>query len=80
MSEDIIGMGDMDAIFDITDELGIDREQISVPLEKEGHGAVRKLATAELEIVVPLNVSTEDWLAFLRSSLEEMGFSPVEED
>ena len=82
MPEDIIGMEDMNAIFGVTDEMGIDREKISVPLEKEGHGAVRKLATGELEIVVPLDVATDEWLAFLRGGLEEMGFLPVpvEED
>ena len=29
--DDIIGMKDMEAIFSVTDALGIDREQISVP-------------------------------------------------
>ena len=40
MSEQIIGMDDMMAVYEVTDRFGIDRETISVPLEKEGHGNV----------------------------------------
>ena len=43
----------MGLIFQVTDAMGIDRESISVPLGKEDPGAVRKLPTGEVEIVVP---------------------------
>ena len=49
MSEDIIGMREMGAIFTVTDEYGVDREEISVPLGKEDPGAVRRLPTGEVE-------------------------------
>ena len=42
MSEEIIGMDDMMAIYEVTDRFGIDRESIGVPLEKDGDGAVRR--------------------------------------
>ena len=73
---DIIGMREMGAIFGITDDYGIHREQISVPLEKEDPGGVRRLATGEVEIVVPLTVPIEDWLDTLKSGLEALGFEP----
>ena len=38
MADDIIGMREMIAIFGVTDEYGVDREQISVPLGKEDLG------------------------------------------
>ena len=79
MSEDIIGMHEMGAIFSVTDVYGVDREQVSVPLGKEDHGAVKRLPTGEIEIVVPRTVPIEAWLGFLRSSLEELGFTPTEE-
>ena len=78
MNEDIIGMQEMGAIFGVTDALGVDREQISVPLEKEDPGMVRRLPTGEIEIVVPRTVPVEEWLASLTSSLEQLGFSAVE--
>ena len=78
MNEDIIGMQEMGAIFGVTDALGVDREQISVSLEKEDPGMVRRLPTGEIEIVVPRTVPVEEWLASLTSSLEQLGFSAVE--
>ena len=79
MVESIIGMQDMGLIFQVTDAMGIDRESISVPLGKEDPGAVRKLPTGEVEIVVPESVPLEDWLATLQAGLEELGYE-MEED
>ena len=78
MNEEIIGMREMGAIFDVTDELGIDREKISVPLGKEDPGSVRKLPSGEIEIVVPRTVPIEEWVATLKSNLEELGFTATE--
>jgi hypothetical protein len=79
MVESIIGMDDMGLIFQVTDAMGIDRESISVPLGKEDPGAVRKLPTGEVEIVVPESVPLEDWLATLQAGLEELGYEMEEE-
>ena len=78
MVEGIIGMEDMGLIFEVTDAMGIDRENISVPLEKEDPGAVRMLPGGEIEIVVPESVPAEKWVAMLREELEKLGFE--EED
>lgn len=80
MSEEIIGMSEMGAIFDVTDGYGIHRERISVPLEKVDPGAVRRLPTGEIEIVVPLSAPMEEWAHILRACLEGLGFAPVEEE
>ena len=80
MADDIIGMREMIAIFGVTDEYGVDREQISVPLEKEDPGAVRRLATGDVEIVVPLTVPIEEWLDILSSGLTTLGFTRIEEE
>ncbi len=77
MSDDIIGMREMGAIFGVTDEYEVDREGISVPLGKEDPGAVRRLPTGEVEIVVPLSIAIEDWLGTLRNGLEELGFTAM---
>ena len=69
----------MGLIFQVTDAMGIDRESISVPLGKEDPGAVRKLPTGEVEIVVPESVPLEDWLPTLQAGLEEMGYEMEEE-
>ena len=80
MVESIIGMQDMGLIFQVTDAMGIDRESISVPLGKEDPGAVRKLPTGEVEIVVPESVPLKDWLVTLQAGLEELGYEMEEEE
>lgn len=78
MVEGIIGMEDMGLIFEVTDAMGIDRESISVPLEKEDPGAVRLLPSGEIEIVVPESVPEEEWVETLRGELEKLGFETEE--
>ena len=67
MTDDIIGMDDMMAVYEITDQFGIDRETISVPLEKEGDGAVSRQPDGALEIVVPATSTTREWLPALKA-------------
>ena len=79
MSADIIGMDDMMAVYEVTDRFGIDRETISVPLEKEGNGDVRRDG-AGVEIVVPATMPTEEWLPALEAELQALGFEPQEDE
>jgi hypothetical protein len=74
MADDIIGMADMGVVFAVTDALGVDRELISVPLEKEDPGSVKRLPSGELEIVVPLTVPQDEWAKRLMADLKELGF------
>ena len=78
--DDIIGMKDMEAIFSVTDALGIDREQVSVPLGKEDPGQVTCAPSGDVEIVVPLSVPIGDWLETLRSGLTDLGFTEQEDE
>ncbi len=80
MEDDTIGMEDMFLIFEVTDDLGIDREQVSVPLGKEDPGVVRLLETGEVEIVVPVSVPLEDWAETLRAELVSLGLDTGEEE
>ena len=79
MDPEIIGMEDMLAVYEVTDPLGIDRESISVPLEKGAQGSAR-LDGTEVEIVIPAGVPVREWLPELRARLEECGFEPQEDD
>jgi len=74
MSNDIIGMDDMMAIFEITDLFGIDRENISVPLEKEGVGSVISSSPNGIEITVPTSIPINEWLPTLQGQLTKLGF------
>ena len=80
MTEEIIGMEDMMAIYEVTDAFGIDRESISVPLEKEGSGGATMQAEGSVEITVPAATQTREWLPELRAVLLGLGFEPQDDE
>ena len=80
MADDIIGMDDMMAIYEVTDLFGIDRESISVPLDKEGAGGASTLEDGTLEIRAPAEASTRDWLPTLTKTLEGLGYEASPDD
>ena len=80
MTDEIIGMADMMAIYEVTDLFGIDRESISVPLEKEGNGSVHKEQDGGIEIVAPASTPTGEWLPALKSELQGLGFDLQDEE
>ena len=80
MPEEIIGMDDMLAVYEVTDRFGIDRETISVPLEKEGHGSAVRAPDGGLEITVPAAVQTRDWLPTLTEQLRTLGFEQQDDE
>ncbi len=80
MNDEIIGMDDMMAVYQVTDEFGIDRESISVPLDKGTTMVVSMLTDGSVEIVVPAGEMSEKWLDVLRNNLLGLGLEPVEED
>ena len=75
MTEDIIGMQDMMAIYEVTDRFGIDREAISVPLEKAEAGGVSRQSHGGIEVIVPATIPIRQWLATLEAELERLGFA-----
>ena len=80
MTDDIIGMDDMMAVYEVTDRFGIDRETISVPLEKEGVGAVSRQFTGGVDITVPLTIPVREVLPTLQSELVRLGFLILEDE
>ena len=74
MTEEIIGMEDMMQVYEITDRFDIDRENITVPLEKTGNGLVTKEPGGKIEITVPATIPISEWLGVLQTELERLGF------
>ena len=70
----MITMADMGFVFSVTDSMGIDRENISIPLGKEKQGNVRVLDNGEIEIILPVEPSTEEWSKTLMACLESLGY------
>ena len=73
--ENIINMSDMGFVFEVTDSMGIDRENVSVPLEKSGIGYVQTLPDGTVEIIIPESISMEEWQETLKINLESLGYT-----
>ena len=78
MPEGIIGMHDMEVIYEVTDVFGIDRETITVELGKEDPGGIGRNAKGIIEITVPESGTVEEFAPKIRASLEVMGYTPTE--
>ena len=73
--ENIITMSDMGFVFEVTDSMGIDRENVSVPLEKSGTGSVQIMPASMVEIVIPESIPMEEWRETLKVELESLGYT-----
>jgi hypothetical protein len=58
----VVTMREIDAIFTVTDALGIHREQLVIPLGPASPGRVRRLPSGKLEITVDAERPLEAWL------------------
>jgi hypothetical protein len=59
----------MNRLFEVTDELGIDRESFEVPLLMEGEGKVARTKKGKIEITLP---DTDDLGPFLAALPEKL--------
>ena len=80
MPDEIINMADMNAIFLITDQMGIHRESVRVELAKEDPGSIGSAPGNIIEITVPETGSIQEFTARLQSELEAMGYEFQELD
>lgn len=69
--------GDIRRILAVTDELGLHRESIRVPLGRRDAGSVRVTEAGQVEIVAPEGGAFEAWLAALPKTLQALDLSRV---
>jgi hypothetical protein len=74
-----ISQSDMEAIFAVTDAMGIHREAVVVPLGRKDPGSVRPLGQ-QVQITLPASVPTAAWADTLREELEKLGYQGEEEE
>jgi hypothetical protein len=58
-------------IFEITDRLGIHREQLVIPLGPRHPGRVRRMPNGKIEIVVEKDGDFEAWLPTLEEEIRK---------
>jgi hypothetical protein len=59
---DVVTMKEIDAIFEVTDALGVHREMLVIPLGPASPGRVRKMPSGKLEIVVDAERPIAEWV------------------
>lgn len=59
---DVVTMKEIDAVFAVTDALGIHREQLVIPLGPATPGRVRRLPNGKLEITVDAARPIAEWV------------------
>ena len=59
---DVVTMKEIDAIFAVTDLLGISREALVIPLGPAVPGRVRRLPNGKYEILVDAQTPIEEWV------------------
>ncbi|MFN3649556.1 MAG: hypothetical protein ACK47B_08220 [Armatimonadota bacterium] len=73
-----VRQADMDAVFRVTDELGIHRESVTVPLARQDPGGVKDLGGGQLRITLPESEEPDAWAeGTLRGELEKLGYEPL---
>lgn len=73
-----ISQDDMEQVFRITDDLGIHRESVTVPLGKRDPGEVRQLALNQFRITLPESASAAAWAeTTLREELAKLGYEAL---
>lgn len=64
---EVVTMKEIDAIFAVTDRLGLHRESLVIPLGPAAPGRVRRLPNGKLEITVEAARPLDEWLDELPS-------------
>ena len=62
---EVVTMKEIDAIFAVTDALGVHREMLVIPLGPATPVKVRKLPSGKLEITVDAERPIEEWVKAL---------------
>ena len=62
MALEVVSMREIDAIFAVTDALGIHREKLVIPLGPVTPGTVRLLRNGKFEIIVESERPLDEWL------------------
>jgi hypothetical protein len=68
----------MEEVFKVTDDLGIHREAVTVPLGKRDSGQVRRLGPDQIQITLPEGLDAAVWCqSTLREELARLGYEEL---
>jgi hypothetical protein len=67
---EVVTLKEIEAIFAVTDAMGIHREALVIPLAPAGSGRIRRTPAGKIEITVASAVPFDEWLRALPARLE----------
>jgi len=67
-----VTLREINRIFEVTDRLGIHREQLVIPLAPRHPGRVRRMPNGKIEIVVEKDEDFEGWVSGLEAQLRAL--------
>lgn len=67
----VVGIGEINRIFEVTDRLGIHREALVIPLAPRHPGRVRKRPDGKIEIVVESEGDFDAWATTLEAEIKK---------
>ncbi len=72
MSLQAVSFKQISQILELTDQLGLNREWVEIPLSSASPGVVRKLSNGKIEIVVDADLPFDQWLATLETQIKQL--------
>jgi len=66
---EVVGIGEINRILEVTDRMGIHRESVVIPLGARHPGRIRKRPDGKIEIVVESEGDFEAWVAGLEPAI-----------
>jgi hypothetical protein len=69
---DVVTLNEIEKVFTVLDRLGISREAVTIPLDPEAPGSVRRLPGGKFEIIVDAEVPIDEWLPILEEHLKSL--------
>jgi hypothetical protein len=69
---EVVTLREIEKIFELTDRLGIHREQLVIPLGPRHPGRVRRMPNGKIEIVVESEGRFDEWVAALEPELRRV--------
>ncbi|HEY6085514.1 MAG TPA: hypothetical protein VIU63_08970 [Nitrospira sp.] len=72
MALQTVSFAHISRILELTDQLGLHREWVEIPLSPGSPGVVRRLANGKLEIIVDAEEPFDDWLESLEGRIRQV--------
>ncbi len=72
MSLQVVSFKQISQILELTDQLGLNREWVEIPLTPASPGMVRKLQNGKIEIVVDADQPFDQWLETLEARINHL--------